>query len=370
MLLESLHLQDFRNYGRLDLNTQAPINVFVGENAQGKTNLLEAIAVLALTKSHRTHRSLDLIKWGTEEALVSGVVRQRRGRVSLSLKISQEGKKATVGGVERRRISDYVGSLNVVLFAPEDLQLVKGSPQLRRRFLDMEIGQISPVYLHDLQQYLRILAQRNQTLKRASLQAAADWQETLSVWDEQLVQFGSRIMLRRLRFVEMLERHARAIHEQISGGREVLTLVYQSLPASWTPETLPEIFHGLLLSRRAVDLQRGTTSVGPHRDDLRILLDGRDAAVFGSQGQQRTAALSLKLAEIELIREEIGEYPVLLLDDVLSELDEGRQFQLVSGMGAKVQTFVTTTSLGILASLGSDLQVFAIESGQARPASL
>ncbi|MDI3256705.1 MAG: DNA replication/repair protein RecF [Kyrpidia sp.] len=364
MLLESLHLRHFRNYTSLDLDTDAPINVFVGENAQGKTNLLEAVDILALTKSHRTHRTAECIQWGRDFATVAGRVRRRQGTVSLSVTLTAAGKQAAAGGIERTRISDYLGHLNVVLFAPEDLQLVKGSPQLRRRFLDMEIGQISPVYLRDLQQYLRALAQRNRTLKAARTERRIRWEEMLDIWDDQLAEFGSRVMIRRARFIRTLERHAQVIHCQISGGRETLRLGYRSLPASWTPENVRDMYLGELKVRRSGDLQRGSTSLGPHRDDLQILLDERDAAAFASQGQQRTAALSVKLAEIELIREEVGEYPVLLLDDVLSELDEARQVHLVSAMGAKVQTFLTATHLQSLTSLRSDLRVFAIEAGR------
>ncbi|MDI3327741.1 MAG: DNA replication/repair protein RecF [Alicyclobacillaceae bacterium] len=364
MFLESIALRRFRNYGELDLSTDAPVNVFIGENAQGKTNLLEAIAVLALTKSHRTHRSLDMIQWGSDEAAVSGVVRRRSNRVALSLRLTSRGKQAWVGGVERRRISDYVGHLNVVLFTPEDLQLIKGGPSVRRRFLDMEIGQVSPVYLHDLQQYLRILAQRNHLLRQSSGRRDPALERSLEVWDEQLVFYAGRIVLRRHRFVQTLERYARQIHEQISGGREELSLAYESVPEPWTPETLEDALRRHLAARRATDLLRGSTTVGPHRDEVQILINGRPAGTFGSQGQQRTAALALKLAEIELIREEVGEYPVLLLDDVLSELDEARQIHLVSAMGSKVQTFVTSTSLGVLETIASDLRVFRISQGR------
>ncbi|HHY66740.1 MAG TPA: DNA replication/repair protein RecF [Alicyclobacillus sp.] len=366
MRLESLQLLHFRNYPHLKLDTRAPVNVFIGENGQGKTNVLEAIDILALTKSHRTHRLAECIQWGEQSALIEGRVQRKTGSSELSVTLTSSGKRAAVAGVERPRISDYVGMLNVVLFTPEDLQLIKGSPQVRRRFLDMEIGQISPVYLRDLQQYVRALSQRNQLLKSANTNPTERFTDTLDIWDDQLARHGSRVILRRAKFVRTLERHAREIHSRVSGDREVLSLSYAKVSPEQTPEQVFQMYLHELRARRSLDLARGMTSVGPHRDDLVILLNDREAAAFASQGQQRTAALSLKLAEIELIREEVGEYPVLLLDDVLSELDPVRQVHLVSAMGAQVQTFLTTTHLEGLGSLAGALQVFVVEAGQIR----
>lgn len=345
MLLNSIKLKNYRNYESLELETPHMVNVFLGANAQGKTNLLEAILVLALTKSHRTSKDKELIGWHSDQAFISGSVDKKYGRLSLELMYGHKGKKAKLNGLEQRKLSDYVGGLNVVMFAPEDLEIVKGTPGVRRRFLDMEIGQVQPGYLHWLQQYHKVLQQRNNVLKHGY--QATD-KAMLEVWNMQLAQFGVKIMMKRKHFIDKLQIYAKQIHAGITNGAEELRLAYRP---SFECEALQDeamLFDQFMVKLTQVsdqEFRRGISLVGPHRDDILFYINDKEAQVFGSQGQQRTTALSIKLAELELIHEEIGEYPILLLDDVLSELDRNRQTQLIETFQSKVQTFITTTGL-------------------------
>lgn len=346
MFLQAISLTNFRNYERLELGTEKRVNLFIGPNAQGKTNLLEAIFVLALSKSHRTSKDKELIGWQAPEAAVRGMAEKRYGGVTLDLLFSGQGKKAKINGLEQRKLSDFIGTLNVVMFAPEDLEIVKGTPGVRRRFLDMEIGQVQPGYLHTLQQYHKVLVQRNNYLKSASPSGLKH--DLLEVWNMQLAELGVKIMKKRKHFIEKLQTWAAGIHAGITAGGEELTVDYRpsfEIDASEEESVLFGQFMIKLSQVKDQEIRRGMTMIGPHRDDMSFHINGKEAQVFGSQGQQRTTALSLKLAEIELIREEIGEYPLLLLDDVLSELDQYRQTQLIETFQGKVQTFITATGL-------------------------
>ncbi|WP_058300546.1 DNA replication/repair protein RecF [Gorillibacterium timonense] len=365
MFLKKLSLSHYRNYEQLTLEVKSGVNLFVGPNAQGKTNLLEAIYVLALTKSHRTHQDRELIGWNREEASLYGEVDKKYGPVNLSLTLSKQGKKARVNGLEQRRLSEFIGSFNVVMFAPEDLEIVKGAPGIRRRFLDMEIGQVYPSYLYESMQYQKVLAQRNNFLKQVEFGKGVD-EALLSIWDEQLARHGTKIMKKRQSFIEKLQVWAERIHSGITAGLEELKIQYKPSFAGAEEEEsiLFDNFMVQLNKVRNQDLRRGTTLIGPHRDDMVFSINGKEAHVFGSQGQQRTTALSLKLAELELIREEAGEYPILLLDDVLSELDQNRQTQLIETFQDKVQTFITTTGTeSIDVSKLRDAAVFRVKNG-------
>ena len=323
------------------------VNVILGENAQGKTNVMESIYVLAMAKSHRTSNDKDLIHWEEDYAKIEGRLKKRNGPLALQLVISKKGKKAKSNHLEQRKLSQYVGNMNIVMFAPEDLNLVKGSPQIRRRFIDMEIGQVSPVYLHDLSQYQKILYQRNHYLKQLQTKRQSDM-TMLDVLTTQLIEVASSIVLKRFKFLELLQEWAEPIHFGISRGLESLKIQYKA-SVDVSEETdlskMVEVYEEKFAKIREREVERGVTLAGPHRDDLAFFVNGRDVQTFGSQGQQRTTALSLKLAEIELIQSEIGEYPILLLDDVLSELDDYRQSHLLNTIQGKVQTFVTTTSV-------------------------
>ncbi|MBP1994593.1 DNA replication/repair protein RecF [Paenibacillus eucommiae] len=347
MFLTKFSLQHYRNYEQVELSTNSNVNIFVGPNAQGKTNLLEAIYVMALTKSHRTHQDKELIGWNSEQAFLHAEVNKKYGPCKLDLQITQKGKKAKINGLEQRKLSNFIGAMNVVMFAPEDLEIVKGAPGGRRRFLDMEIGQVQPSYLYDLSQYQKILQQRNHGLKQ-SIGSGQAGEALLAVWNEQLAQYGVKIMKKRQSFIKKLQHWAETIHKGITNDQESLTIRYA--PSFEFPENEDEsvLFSQFMIKLSQVkdqELRRGITLVGPHRDDLLFFINEKEVQTYGSQGQQRTTALSLKLAEIELIHGEVGEYPLLLLDDVLSELDEYRQTQLIRTFQRKVQTFITTTGL-------------------------
>lgn len=345
MNLQMLRLHHFRNYETMDLSFQTNVNIFVGQNAQGKTNLLEAIHVLALTKSHRTNKDKELIAWQQRQTVLHAAMDKKYGPCTLDLSISHQGKKAKLNGLEQRKLSNYVGHLNVVMFAPEDLEIVKGAPGIRRRFMDMEIAQIEPNYLHHLLQYQKVLTQRNHYLKQTHKSHNHDM---LEIWNEQLAQNGSKIIKKRKNFIDKLQKWAETIHSGITNGQEMLTIRYMPSFESEALQDEAMLFHHFMIKLTEVKEQewrRGVTLVGPHRDDLMFFINGVEAQSFGSQGQQRTVALSLKLAEIELICEEVGEYPLLLLDDVLSELDQQRQSELIKLFQNKVQTFITTTGV-------------------------
>ena len=367
MILTDLHLRNFRNYDDLSIKLSPGINVLIGDNAQGKTNLLESIYVLALTKSHRTANDKELIRWHESEALVSGKVTKGNDQVPLELIFSAKGKRAKVNHLEQAKLSQYVGQLNVILFAPEDLSLVKGAPAMRRRFMDMEFGQMSNKYLYNSGQYRNILKQRNQYLKQLQQRKQKD-RVFLQVLSDQLAAYGAEIMVARVHFLKQLEKWAQVIHNEISQGKEELTFVYDShlvIDETATVEELYQLLLKQLTENEAREIDQGSTLYGPQRDDLKFLVNGNNVQTYGSQGQQRTTALSVKLAEIDLMKEQTGEYPLLLLDDVLSELDDDRQTHLLTAIQDKVQTFLTTTSLsGIARQLIQEPKIFEITHGQ------
>lgn len=367
MELESLKLVNYRNYDNLELSFSSGVNIFLGENAQGKTNLLESIYVLALTRSHRTSSDKDLIQWHEKEATISGRVKKRVSETPLTLHFSNKGKNARVNHLEQPKLSQYVGQLNVILFAPEDLELVKGAPTVRRRFIDMEFGQMNPLYLYNMTQFKRILKERNAYLKRLQLKQTNDT-IFLDVLTEQLVEFGSQILLARKLFVKRLEKAAQPVHFEISDQREMLSLTYQTsidVGDNFDVNDIKKAYYDTLSHQQKREILQGTTLVGPHRDDIQFNVNDNDVAVFGSQGQQRTTALAIKLAEIELMAEETGEYPVLLLDDVLSELDASRQTHLLMTIQDKVQTFITSPTLSdVTRQLIHEPRVFHVKHGK------
>lgn len=348
MNIERLQLTNYRNYESLSLDLSPKINVFIGENAQGKTNVMESIYVLAMAKSHRTTNDKELIRWDEDYGKIEGVLNKRYGSVPIELTISKKGKKGKVNHLEQTKLSNYIGQMNVVMFAPEDLNIVKGSPQIRRRFIDMEIGQISPVYLHDLLTFQKILKQRNHLLKSNQGKASFANDVMFDIYTEQYVQAAVQIIRKRFQFMELLQEWAEPIHHGISRGLEKLVIKYRpvsGMEASWTVEEMTNYMTQKLQEMKQREIERGVTLIGPHRDDLQFFVNDYDVQIYGSQGQQRTTALSLKLAEIELIKQETKETPILLLDDVLSELDDYRQSHLLNTIQGEVQTFVTTTSV-------------------------
>ncbi|WP_391206060.1 DNA replication/repair protein RecF [Psychrobacillus sp. L4] len=366
MYIERLELKDYRNYDSIQLDFSSKINVLIGENAQGKTNLMESLYVLSMAKSHRTANDKELIRWDADYGKIKGDIQKRYGRLPLELILSKKGKKAKVNHLEQTKLSYYIGQLNVVMFAPEDLYLVKGSPQVRRRFLDMEIGQISPVYLHDLLHFQKVLKQRNHILKQHQGKSLLN-DVMFDVYTEQYIDAAVKVIQKRFQFMDLLQKWAEPIHFGISRGLEKLTVSYHTasgIKADWSENEMKDHLEKRLFESQKRELDRGVTLTGPHRDDLQFFVNNYDVQTYGSQGQQRTTALSLKLAEIELIKQEVGEAPVLLLDDVLSELDDYRQSHLLNTIQGDVQTFVTTTSVdGLAHETIQQAQMFHVEQG-------
>ncbi|MEN2766779.1 DNA replication/repair protein RecF [Ornithinibacillus xuwenensis] len=366
MHIEELKLKNYRNYQNLEIRFDDKVNVIIGENAQGKTNLMEAIYLLAFTKSHRTSKEKELIRWDEEYAKIEGRVKKRNQTIPLEFVISTKGKKAKLNHLEQRRLSDYIGNLNVVMFAPEDLTLVKGPPQIRRRFIDMELGQIQPRYIYHLGQYQKVLKQRNHLLKQMQRDRTIN-RVMLGVLTEQLVEHASIILERRFAFLELLRKWAKPIHHGISHELEELEIVYSptiEVLESTTKEKIESNYQEKFKQIEEKEIERGTSLIGPHRDDILFYVNGKDVQTYGSQGQQRTTALSIKLAEIDLIYNEVGEYPILLLDDVLSELDDFRQSHLLNTIQGKVQTFVSTTSVdGIHHETLEKAEIFRVKNG-------
>ena len=336
MIIKSIKLENFRNYENLELSFEKGTNILYGDNAQGKTNVLEAVYLSATTKSHKGSKDKEIISFGQDEAHIRTNL-DKEGmeyRVDMHLKKSKS-KGIAVNGQHLKKAAQLLGLLNVVFFSPEDLSIIKNGPSERRRFVDMELCQIDKYYLYNLNQYNKIVNQRNKLLK--DFYHNTDIYETLHVWDMQLVTYGKQIIERRKEFVDQLNEIIYGIHKNLSGGREELVIVYE-------PDTEAENFEYELQKFREKDIKYKMTSVGPHRDDFSFVVNGVDIRKYGSQGQQRTAALSLKLSEIELVKKVTGDNPVLLLDDVLSELDSNRQNYLLNNIG-NIQTIITCTGL-------------------------
>lgn len=358
MWLENIDIQHFRNYFEASVSFSPHLNIFLGRNAQGKTNILEAIYFLALTRSHRTRADKELIQFQQNILKLSGIVHRHSGKLPLEISLSNKGRVTKVNHLKQAKLSDYIGNMTVVLFAPEDLQLVKGSPSLRRKFIDIDLGQIKPVYLSDLSIYNHVLKQRNAYLKSTD-KVDIDF---LSVLDEQLADFGTRVIEHRHGFIKQLEKEADKHHSNISNQIEHLKISYDSNIPFQNSKKIRETFLITLKQNQKRDIFKKNTGVGPHRDDLTFYINDMDAS-FGSQGQQRSLILSLKMAEIALIKKVTNEFPILLLDDVMSELDNHRQLKLLESIDEEVQTFMTTTSLDHLNNLPPDLKTFFVESG-------
>lgn len=346
MLIERLKLNNYRNYESLDIKFNKGFNVLTGDNAQGKTGVLEAIFLCALGRSHRTSRDSELIRYNCAGGYVGINLKNNQGDESVEIKLRiGENKKVFVNKLECKKIGELMGVLNTVMFSPEDLSLVKGSPQERRRFLDMEISQLSSEYFYTLQRYNKVLKQRNAVLKDDENMYGKG---VLAIYDEQLSRLGSKITVKRREMTDTLSTVAHDIHKMISSSKEFLEIQYKADACSFEKED--DIFDYMmesLIKNSSEDIRRGHTSIGPHRDDIIIKINGNDVRTYGSQGQQRTAALSLKLSEIALVRKIKGESPILLLDDVFSELDDERQNLLIEAT-RDCQCFLSCTSINSL----------------------
>lgn len=345
MYVSRLKLSHFRNYSNLELSFSSGLNVVYGNNAQGKTNLMEAIYFLATGRSHRTSRDSELIQDGQAELSVQAMVTRSTGDLYLELAYGVESRKQLrINHMPERRVARLVGSVAAVLFSPDDLQIVKGSPGGRRRFLDIELSQISQTYLHHLINYNKVLAQRNVVLKSGQPDKAL-----MDVYEQQLIEYGSQIINRRFEAVNTLSGLAERYHKILSDGKEHLEIAYQHplevRPEPLTTQVIATGLKALFAKRRSEEIRRQTTLVGPHRDDLLFSINGKDVRLYASQGQQRTVVLALKLSELEYMQQQIGEPPVLLLDDVASELDPQRRHFLLSTVQSGIQTFISCTDL-------------------------
>ena len=336
MFIESLQLINFRNYESLDINFDRGTNILYGDNAQGKTNILEAVYLCGTGRSHRGSRDKEMIRFEEEEAHIRLHIKKDKmsSRIDMHLKKSRT-KGVAINGIPIHKARELLGIINLVFFSPEDLNIIKNGPSERRKFIDLELCQLEKMYISDLSSYNKVLNQRNKLLKDIYFKPSLE--ETLDMWDEQLLEHGKRIISKRRVFIEELNSIIKEIHGNLTGGRESIEIFYE-------PNTSEDDFSEKLKSARNKDLKMKTTGTGPHRDDLCVMVDGIDIRKYGSQGQQRTAALSIKLSEIYLVKKRTGDTPVLLLDDVLSELDSSRQNDLMNSIH-DIQTVITCTGL-------------------------
>ena len=336
MIVKSLELANFRNYENLVIDFDKGTNILYGDNAQGKTNILEAIYVCATTKSHKGSKDREIINFNQEEAHIRTYLEKEDTEYKIDMHLRKSlSKGIAIDGQKIKKAADLLGLLNVVFFSPEDLSIIKNGPAERRRFADMELCQLDSFYLYNLNHYNKIINQRNKLLKDMYLNPGL--RETLNIWDSQLVSFGSKIIERRESFAQQLCDIIGEIHNKLSGGKEKLVIKYE-------PDVRIEDFEKRMRESQEKDIRFKLTSTGPHRDDFSFIVNDIDIRKYGSQGQQRTAALSLKLSEIELVKKMTKDTPVLLLDDVLSELDSSRQNYLLQSIG-NIQTIITCTGL-------------------------
>lgn len=372
MKIKGLYLHNFRNYGLCSLQFPAMVNIFYGKNAQGKTNLLEAIFYAAFGMSHRTFQEDDLFGEGRREMAVKADFTSFDSDYEIKIKrYEQNGriKKEFLLDNVNIKAKEHYGTLNTVMFSPEDLQLIKGEPQLRRRFFDMQIAQTDKAYYELLVKYNRLLQQRNRLLKEIRDNNGDKGQ--LNLWNNELGASAARIIKKRLAALKELLVIASGIYASIAGGSESMLINYalktsndfilqqsDKSESEWQEFYLKELYE-----RQALDILRGNTSIGPHRDDLFFYVSGKLLKAFGSQGQQRSAALALKLAQLEYVKNNTGEYPVLLLDDVMSELDSERRTHLLKFIDGRVQTFITVNDKHLIPDLNNNAY-FYIENGK------
>ncbi len=371
MYLKTLHLRHFRNYQEQKVEFTAAKTILVGNNAQGKSNLLEAVELLATLRSHRMARDRDFVQEGEPVAQIHAILERQIGVSDLSLTLRRNGRRSVaINGESVRRQMDFLGVLNAVEFSSLDLELVRGSPEVRRNWLDTLLVQLEPVYAHILYQYNHVLRQRNAYLKTIPDSATSVDQSALAIWDAQLATTGTRVIRRRDRALQRLAPLAAAWHASISGSTEVLQINYApNIPITQNqPETIQQAFLTKIQQRAQAELYRGTTLVGPHRDEVELTINQTPARLYGSQGQQRTLVLALKLAELQLIEEVVKEPPLLLLDDVLAELDPFRQNQLLDAIQDRFQTLITTTHLSSFDSQWlKSSQILHVKAGEIYP---
>ncbi len=340
MYLKKIELKNFRNYEEEEVEFHQKVNVITGKNAQGKTNLLESLYIMTLGKSFRTSKDSDMIGFDKEFCRAKSTSIKEGRELELEITIRREGKSAKINGVKALKNIDLLENVYMVVFSPEDLKIVKDEPEKRRKFIDRELCQLKPVYYKNLGRYKKILQQRNSLLKQQEID-----EDVIAVWDESLADYGARIIQERKQFIEKINRIGREISNSITNSKEEIEIFYEAnVELREGYEEQKEYLKRALAKNLKNDMLRRSTSAGPHKDDLRICVEGVDIRHYGSQGQQRTAALSLKLAEIQLIKEETKTSPILLLDDVMSELDAERQTFLIYSL-EEVQLFITAAEL-------------------------
>ena len=336
MIIKSLKLENYRNYDQLYIEFDNKTNILYGDNAQGKTNILESIYLAGTTKSHKSSKDKEIIQFNKEESHIRLIINKNEIDYVIDMHLRKSKAKAiAINGMPIKKASELLGMIHIVFFSPEDLNIIKNGPSERRRFIDMELCQLDKFYLYNLSNYNKIVNQRNKLLK--DINNKQNLKDTLDIWDSQLCSYGNKIIERRELFVKQLNDIIVSIHKKISGSKEIIKLIYQ-------PDVIISEFENKLAINREKDIKQKITSVGPHRDDLVLLINDIDIRKYGSQGQQRTAALSLKLSEIELVKKMTGDTPLLLLDDVLSELDSNRQNYLLNNIG-DIQTIISCTGL-------------------------
>ena len=357
MVIQSVELKNFRNYEFLDLQLDPGINIFYGRNAQGKTNILESVYVGCTSKSHKSAKDREMIRFGTEEAHIKVNLTRKDTAHRIDMHIKKNSSKGiALNGIPIRKVSQLFGIANVVFFSPEDLNIIKNGPGERRRFMDMELCQLNKIYVHNLISYNKVINQKNKLLKEAHF--IHEYEDFLDIYNEQLIRYGTEIIRIRRGFIEHLNEILKEKHDSITSHLEDLSILYEA-------DTDEENFAAEVARKRQQELKNGMSLVGPHRDDLCFMVNGIDIRHFGSQGQQRTATLSLKLAEISLVEEISGDRPVLLLDDVLSELDRERQNMLLNSIG-EIQTLITCTGLDDFVNHRFHMdKIFYVEAGRA-----
>ena len=358
MKIKSLKLKNFRNYDLLKLDFDGSTNIFYGNNAQGKTNILEAVYLSGTTKSHRGAKDRDIIQFKHDESHIEMIVEKNGISYQLDMHLKKNSPKGiAVNKIPIRKASELFGIVNLVFFSPEDLNIIKNGPAERRRFIDLELSQLDKVYLNDLSNYNRIVNQRNHLLKEIGFNNQDNLRDMLDIWEMQLIQYGDKIIERRKGFVEDINKIISSIHKKLTGGKEELRVIYEPSNGEMSLEQA-------LNRSRERDIRIKSTSVGPHRDDICFMIGDMDIRKYGSQGQQRTAALSLKLSEIELVKQKIHDTPVLLLDDVLSELDKHRQNYLLDSIH-DIQTLITCTGVEDFVNHRFSInKVFHVQNGQ------
>lgn len=363
MYVKNLQLINFRNYKELSIELNKNINIFIGNNAQGKTNVLESIYYASIGRSHRTNKDKELIKWDGNNSYIKVYVVKKRLNKIIEIRILKEGKKAiNVNSININKLSELFGILNVVIFSPEDLSIVKESPSFRRKFLDIELSKINKQYYYNLVQYQKVLNERNILLKKGGDEV----ENIIGIYDEQLAKFGSKIIRERKKYLKKLNDVGKKIHLEITSNKEDISFMYLSpiKNKNINDEKVEDLLLKEIIKNRNSDIEKRYTSVGPHRDDFLININNINTRSYGSQGQQRTATLTIKFASLEIIKDEIGEYPVLLLDDVLSELDSSRQKYILNSI-KDIQTIITCTGIeNIKKYLKAEAKIFNVENGQ------